>query len=158
LAYEILYGVLKDDAYLKYARESAAFYSSFFLDNDDGSVYFNVLATGVPYLVGNERLKGSHSMSGYHSIELAYLATVYTNLLNTKKPLDLYFKPLVGGFEDNILRVQPDILPAGAAQISEVWIDGEPWDKFDAKNFTVELPKLEHRPKIKVRIIPNESI
>ena len=39
-----------------------------------GAVYFNVLANGTPYLLGNERLKGSHSMSGYHSFELCYLA------------------------------------------------------------------------------------
>ena len=30
---------------------------------------------------------------GYHTIELCYLAAVYTNLLITKQPLDLYFKP-----------------------------------------------------------------
>ena len=42
------------------------------------SVYFNVLANGIPYLLGTERQKGSHSMAGYHSFELAYLSTVYT--------------------------------------------------------------------------------
>lgn len=154
LAYQILYGVLKDTEYLKYARESSAFYNAFFPDNDDGAIYFNVLNNGIPYLLGNERLKGSHSMSGYHSIELAYLATIYTNLLNTKKHVDLYFKPLPNGFPDGILRVQPDILPAGAAYISEVWVDGKPWTEFDADNYTVKLPKVDHRPKIKVRISP----
>ncbi len=34
--------------YEKYADESAAFYNSFFLDNSDGGVYFNVLANGCP--------------------------------------------------------------------------------------------------------------
>lgn len=154
LAYQILYGVLKNPEYLKLARESANFYNTYFLDFDDGAVYFNVLANGLPYLLGTERKKGSHSMSAYHSVELAYLSTVYINLLHTKKPVDLYFKPMINGFEDNILRVQPDILPRGAAKISEVWIDSEPWDKFDPNEFTVELPKLDHRPKIKVRIIP----
>ena len=154
LAYQILYGVLKEKEYLRYARESAAFYNSFFLDYDDGAVYFNVLNNGLPFLLGTERLKGSHSMSGYHSIELAYLATVYTNLLNTKQPLDLYFKPLPGGFPDGILRVQPDILPKGAAKISEVWVDGKPWKNFDAEKMTVELPNLNYRPKVKVRIVP----
>jgi hypothetical protein len=61
---------------------------------------------------------------------------------------------MINGFEDNILRVQPDILPKGAAKISEVWIDSKPWDKFNPQEFTVELPKLDHRPKIKVRIMP----
>ena len=154
LAYQILYGVLRNEEYLKYGRESASFYNAFYLDHDDGSVYFNVLNNGLPYLVGNERLKGSHSMSGYHSIELCYLAQVYTNFLHTKQPLDLYFKPLVNGFGNDVLRVQPDLLPAGSVRISDVWIDGNPWTKFDAKKLTVELPNLTYRPKIKVRLVP----
>lgn len=154
LAYQILYGVLKEAEYLRLARESAAFYNSFFLDYEDGGIYFNVLNNGLPFLLGTERLKGSHSMSGYHSIELAYLATVYTNLLNTKQPLELYFKPLVNGFPDNTLKVEPDILPPGSARIQEVWIDGNPWNNFDAEKFTVQLPNLNYRPKIKVRIVP----
>lgn len=154
LAYQILYGILKDPEYLKYARESTAFYNAFFLDHDDGAVYFNVLNNGIPYLLGTERLKGSHSMSGYHSTELCYLAQTYTNLLNTKQALNLYFKPLIDGFPDGILRVQPDILPEGSIKIAEVTIDGKPWDKFDAEKLTVTLPNLTYRPKIKVKIIP----
>ena len=153
LAYQILYGVLNQEEYLRLARESSSFYNTFFLDHDDGSVYFNVLNNGLPYLMGNERLKGSHSMSGYHSIELCYLAQVYTNFLNTKQPLDLYFKPMTDGFGNDVLRVQPDILPPGSVRISEVWVDGNPWTKFDADKLTVELPNLTYRPKIKVRLV-----
>lgn len=155
LAYEILYGILGKEEYLKYARESAAFYNTYFLDHEDGAVYFNVLANGLPYLLGTERNKGSHSMSAYHSVELAYLAATYTNLLNTKKPLTLYFKPMVNGFKDNILRVQPDILPAGSVKISKVWIDGKEWNNFDADKLTVQLPAVEYRPKVKVELVPN---
>ncbi|HRY28476.1 MAG TPA: AGE family epimerase/isomerase [Elusimicrobiota bacterium] len=154
LAYMIMFGVLKNPEYLKLARESAAFYNTFFLDHDDGSVYFNVLNHGIPYLMGNERLKGCHSMSGYHSIELCYLSQVYTNLLSTGQPLELYFKPVVNGFADSVLRVQPDILPPGSVRLADVWIDGNPWKKFDAEKLTVELPTLNYRPKIKVRMVP----
>lgn len=154
LAYQILWGVLKKDKYLKLARESAAFYNAFYLDHNDGSVYFNVLNNGIPYLLGTERFKGSHSMSGYHSIELSYLAQVYTNLLSTGQPLDLHFKPHVNAFSDNLLRVQPDILPQGSIRISEVWVDGREWKSFDADKLTVSLPNVDHRPKIKVRVIP----
>ncbi|MBN1913328.1 MAG: N-acyl-D-glucosamine 2-epimerase [Candidatus Omnitrophica bacterium] len=154
LAYQILYGILKDPAYLKLARESAAFYNAFFLDYDDGAVYFNVLNNGLPFLLGTERLKGSHSMSAYHSVELAYLSSVYINLLHTKQPLDLYFKPHQHGFSDNTLRVSPDILPKGSINISDVWVEGNPWKNFDAENLTVKLPDLSKRPKIKVRIKP----
>ena len=73
-----------------------------------------MLANGLPYLMGNERFKGSHSMSGYHSSELCYLSAVYTNLLITKQPMDFYFKPQPGGFKNNMLRVAPDLLPPGS--------------------------------------------
>ena len=107
--------------------------------------------------MGTERQKGSHSMSGYHSIELAYLAAVYTNLLNTKKGLDLYFKPMVSAFPDNILRVSPDILPAGSIKIENVWVDGEVWRNYDSEKLTVDVPNVDYRPKIKVTIVPVEK-
>lgn len=154
LAYLILHGVLGDPQYLKIARESSSFYNSFFLDHDEGAVYFNVLANGVPYLMGTERLKGSHSISGYHTFELCYLAQVYTNLLITQQPLELYFKPLPGGFKDNILRVAPDILPAGRVKLEKVWVDDEPYSDFDAERMTVNLPKTEQRVRVKVLLQP----
>ncbi|WP_240695684.1 AGE family epimerase/isomerase [Candidatus Chloroploca sp. Khr17] len=154
LAYLILHGMLKDDEYLKLARESASFYNAFFLDHDDGGVYFNVLANGLPYLTGTERLKGSHSMSAYHSTELCYLSAVYTNLLITKQPLTLYFKPQPGGFKDNILRVQPDILPPGSIRIDQVWIDDAPYANFDAAALTVTLPASETSLRVKVTVVP----
>jgi mannose/cellobiose epimerase-like protein (N-acyl-D-glucosamine 2-epimerase family) len=154
LAYLILHGVLGDAQYLKIARESSSFYNCFFLDHDEGAVYFNVLANGVPYLMGTERLKGSHSMSGYHSFELCYLAQVYTNLLITQQPLELYFKPLPGGFKDNVLRVAPDILPAGRVRLEKVWVDDEPYSDFDAERMTVNLPQTEQRVRVKVLLQP----
>jgi mannose/cellobiose epimerase-like protein (N-acyl-D-glucosamine 2-epimerase family) len=154
LAALIMHGVLGDEAYLRLARESSAFYNAFFLDHDDGAVYFNVLANGIPYLMGTERLKGSHSMSGYHSFELAYLAQVYTNLLITKRPLHLHFKPIPNGFKNNLLRVSPDILPANSIRIGEVTVDGEPYTRFDADALTVSLPDTDQRLRIKVRVDP----
>ena len=154
LAYLILHGILKDKDYLRIARESSSFYNAFFLDHDDGAVYFNVLANGVPYLMGTERFKGSHSMSGYHSFELCYLAQVYTNLLITKRPLELYFKPIPGGFKDNILRVAPDILPQGSVFIERVWVDGSDYYGFDADKLTVTLPDSKKRLSVKVRLTP----
>jgi mannose/cellobiose epimerase-like protein (N-acyl-D-glucosamine 2-epimerase family) len=176
LAYLILAGCLKRDDYKKLARESSAFYNAWFLDNDSGAIYFNVLANGLPYLLGTERDKGSHSMGAYHSTELCYLAAVYSNLLVTKQPMDFYFKPKAGAFKDNILRVSPDILPQGSVKIEAVWIDGEPYNDFDADALTVKLPdssgmdqqqlltrrraggvRMHHitnDSKVKVRIVP----
>ena len=154
LAYLIMGGILKDEEYRRLGRESAAFYNTFFLDHDDGAVYFNVQANGIPYLMGTERYKGSHSMSGYHSTELCYLAQTYSNLLITHQPLDLYFKPLPNGFKDNILRVSPDILPPGSVRISDVWINDEPYKNFDAKALTVKLPPSKDRVRVKVHLEP----
>jgi mannose/cellobiose epimerase-like protein (N-acyl-D-glucosamine 2-epimerase family) len=154
LAFLILAGVLDDNEYWRIGRESAAFYNAYFLDHDDGAVYFNVLANGIPYLMGTERFKGSHSMSGYHSFELAYLAQVYTNLLLTKQPLELYFKPQPGGFKDNILRVSPDILPPGGLRITEVWADGELYSDFDPEGLFIRLPDSKATIKYRVRLVP----
>lgn len=154
LAYLILHGILKDDEYNKHAREVAAFYNAFFLDNDDGGIYFNTLANGLPYLLGNERFKGSHSMSGYHSMELCYLSATYINLLITKQPLFLYFKPMPNGFKDNILRVSPDILPVNSVFIEECFIDDEPYANFDANKLTVQLPETDKQVRVKVKISP----
>ncbi len=138
-------------------HESTSYYNAFFLDHGDGGIYFNTLANGLPYLLGNERLKGSHSMSGYHSMELCYLASTYTNLLITKEPMDFYFKPMVGGFKDNVLRVAPDLLPAGSIKIGSVEIDGVPYDDFDAEALTVTIPQSDKRVKIKVQIVPTKA-
>ena len=99
------------------------------------------LANGLPYLLGNERLKGSHSMSGYHSIELCYLASVYTNLLITKQPMDVLLQAAIRTASRTAsLRVSPDILPPGSVQIEASEIDGEPYTDFDADALTVRCP------------------
>jgi mannose/cellobiose epimerase-like protein (N-acyl-D-glucosamine 2-epimerase family) len=152
LAYLILGGETGKDEYLKQAREAESFYNAFFLDHDEGGVYFNVLATGLPYLLGTERLKGSHSMSMYHSAELCYLAATYTNLLVTKKPLPLYFKPLPEA--SRTLRVAPDLLPPDSIELQEVEIDGKPYEVFDRKALTIELPESSERLTVRATVVP----
>jgi hypothetical protein len=154
LAYLIMHGVYGEDRLLDLARESSSFYNAFFLDHDAGGVYFNVFANGYPYLMGTERMKGSHSMSGYHSFELAYLAQIYTNLLISKEPMDFHFKPKPGGFPGGVLRVAPDLLPPGSIRIGSVWVDGAPYADFDAEGLTVKIPEGTSSPRIRVRILP----
>ncbi len=154
LAYLILAGTEGDTDYLRIARESEAFYNAYHLDHDDGGVYFNVFANGLPYLLGTERFKGSHSMSFYHSSELCYLSAVYNNLLIFKQPMDFYFKPQPGAFPRNILRVAPDLLPDGSVRIGAVWINDEPYTNFEADRLTVKLPETREQIRVKVRIDP----
>ncbi|MFC4530151.1 AGE family epimerase/isomerase [Sphaerisporangium dianthi] len=152
LAYLILFGATGQDRFQDEARGAESFYNAFFLDHDEGAVYFNVLANGLPYLLGTERLKGSHSMSMYHSSELCFLAAVYNNLLISGKAMDLHFKPDLDGFDDRVLRVAPDLLPAGSIRIGAVEIEGEPYDDYDADALTVRLPETPGRVKVKVTV------
>ena len=155
LAYYIMAGVYKDNPdFLRFAREGTSFYNAWMLDREAGGVYFNVLANGQPYALGSERTKGAHSMAGYHAFELCYLSAVYINLLISKEPMDLYFKPMPEGFPDNILRVAPDILPSGSVRIDRVWIDGNTYDDFDAEGLTVKLPSNYNNNKFRVRLYP----
>ena len=94
-------------------------------------------------------------MSGYHSFELCYLAQVYTNLLIARHPLELHFKPAPGGFQDNLLRVAPDILPPGRARLGAVEIDGTAHTDFDRDALVVRLPKSNVPLRVKVRLEPN---
>ena len=154
LAYLILHGTVGDAGFRSEARQAEAFYNTFFLDHDEGAVYFNVLASGTPYLLGTERLKGSHSMSMYHSAELCYLAAVYNNLLINGRAMDFHFKPDPSDLPDRILRVSPDLLPAGSITIESVEIDGQAYDNYDADDLTVKLPDVQERVKVTVRLRP----
>lgn len=156
LAYLILQGhIPANSSYKKYADESAAFYNAFFLDHDDGSVYFNVLANGVPYLLGTERFKGSHSMSAYHSTELCFLSTVYIDLMIKKRPLDLYFKPHAKGFLDRVMYVSPDILPEGSVRITHCTINGDEYSNYNAEELYVQLPDVNEQVAVKVTLTPS---
>jgi mannose/cellobiose epimerase-like protein (N-acyl-D-glucosamine 2-epimerase family) len=152
LAYLILAGNTGDADFLRHAREASSFYNSFFLDHDEGGVYFNVLADGNPYLLGTERLKGSHSMSMYHSSELCYLATVYQRLLLSGEPLTLWFRPRPDA--DRVLRVAPDALPPGRVRLEWVEVDGRPYAAFDAAAMTVTLPDTGHDLTVRAHLSP----
>ncbi|WP_026416411.1 AGE family epimerase/isomerase [Actinomadura oligospora] len=153
LAYLILAAHRGGEEHARTAREAQAFYNAFFLDHDEGAVYFNVLAEGVPYLLGTERLKGSHSMSMYHTSELCYLATVYGDLLARGEPLDLWFRPQAGAdFPDGLLRVAPDVLPRGRVHVERVLVDDEPYTDFDADALEVRLPDSAEQHTVRVRL------
>lgn len=146
LAYLVLAGVTGDAGHIRHAREAQAFYNAFFLDHDEGAVYFTVQATGLPYLIGQERLKGNHSMSMYHTAELCYLATVYNRLMLAGEPLDLWFAPRPDAdLPDGLLRVAPDVLPPGQVVLDKVMVDGAEYTDFDPAAMAVRLPRSGHR-------------
>ncbi|MBF0410244.1 MAG: AGE family epimerase/isomerase [Candidatus Riflebacteria bacterium] len=148
----IIAGMTKKPDAAALALHSMAFYNSWFLDHEDGGIYYHVTAQGIPYLRGDERQKGSHSMSGYHSMELCFLAASYLELLINKEYLDLYFCPRPDAFGNKVLHVSPDILPKGTIKIDSVLIEGKPWTNFDSENLNVFLPDSDKSMKVKVRI------
>ncbi|MEU1289231.1 AGE family epimerase/isomerase [Kitasatospora sp. NPDC005856] len=152
LAYQILAGHTGEEEFLRQARESSAFYNTFFLDHQEGGVYFNVLADGLPYLLGTERTKANHAMSLYHKAELAYLATVYQRLLLSREPLELWFRPRADA--ERTLRVSPDLLVPGTARLAQVEIEGSPWRDFDPQTMTVALPESTTDVTVRVRLEP----
>jgi len=153
LAYLILNGIAGKPEYAKQARESAAFYNAWMLDTGVGGVYFNVLADGMPYALGGERSKGSHSMAMYHSAELAFLAAVYGNLLTLNQPMDFYFRPQAGAFGGQ-LRIAPDLLPPRSTKIVQVWVNGHEHRDFDPIGLTVRLPRSPDPQLVRVRLAP----
>jgi hypothetical protein len=123
------------------------------LDTGAGGVYFNVLANGMPYALGGERSKGSHSMAMYHSAELAFLSAVYSNLLSLNQPMDFYFHPQPGAFGGQ-LRVSPDLLPPKSVKIMQVWVNGHEHRDFDPVGLTVRLPRSQDPQVVRVRMAP----
>ena len=93
-------------------------------------------------------------VSAQTPLNLCYLATVYSNLLIRKQPMDLYFKPRPGAFS-GVLRVAPDLLPPGSIRIGQVWLDGAPYADYDAADLIVNLPDTQDQHTIQVRIVPS---
>lgn len=147
LAYFILYGCTNEDKdqkneYLQLARETASFWNLFFLDRENKGIYFRVTDSGVPVVQGEYGNKGSHSISGYHSFELNYLAHVYISSYVTKEPFCLYFKPNTNCRQRSI-NVLPDFVKPGTLEVTRVSIDGSDRTTLDPDNFRIELSEEE---------------
>jgi mannose/cellobiose epimerase-like protein (N-acyl-D-glucosamine 2-epimerase family) len=143
LAYLILAGSAPDDGkkqeYLKLARESVAFWNLAFLDSDAGETYFDVLADGYPFMVNDRAQAASHSKSGYHSMELTYLAHIYYRLLVLRdRPLCLNFSLSANRNVDRV-NVLPDCLPRDKVKIKKVTVNGKVHRNIDHERFQVLL-------------------
>ena len=156
LAYLILAGTTNDKEkskrYLELARNSISFWNLAFLDQDYGETYFDVLENGYAYLYEDRASKGSHSKSGYHSMELSYLAHMYYRLLVLKdKPVTLYFS-LSPGRTVNVLNVLPDYLPKTSLKIISVRVNGEPFWDIDYDKFKVRLQDKHKGKNVEVDV------
>jgi mannose/cellobiose epimerase-like protein (N-acyl-D-glucosamine 2-epimerase family) len=127
LAYLSLYGRGRDRPenrrYLDLARECMTFWNLFFLDHDNGGVFFRVGRDGSPDIHQPYGIKGGHAISGYHAFELNFLAHIYVRTFCRREPFCLYFRPAHTG-PGRVLNVLPDFLPHQAVQISGVRVNG----------------------------------
>jgi mannose/cellobiose epimerase-like protein (N-acyl-D-glucosamine 2-epimerase family) len=151
LAYLSLHGATSDTRYLDLARETAAFYNLFFLDHRDGGIYFRVTDDGLPYLLGDQRDKGGHAISGYHSLELCYLAHAYTRTYVDGKGFCLHFRPEPGAAAVNVL---PDFIPPSALRLRRVVVAGEERRSFPPDRFQVELGEGWRSGEVRVELEP----
>ncbi len=131
LAYLVMYGATSDathkEFYLKLARECMAFWNLFFLDRDNQGIYFRTTEGGLPWIEGIYGQKGGHSMSGYHALELNYLAHLYQRTYlpvhGQDKGFCLYFRVL-SNREQSSINVLPDFFPEHRVAIDTVRVNG----------------------------------
>ena len=50
------------------------------------------------------------------------------------------------------------MLPRDSVRISQVWIDGKPYEDFDPKALTVTLPEAAVRLKVRVELVPATGV
>jgi hypothetical protein len=138
LAYLILFGHTGEMRYLNLAREMEAFWNLFFLDRDRWGIFFRVREDGSPVIEGTYGDKGGHSISGYHSFELNFLAHIYTRVFlpqYSRGPnvpaepgrFSLFFRPtadlvLIDG--NTTFNVLPDFFPPGLLSLESIQVGG----------------------------------
>jgi mannose/cellobiose epimerase-like protein (N-acyl-D-glucosamine 2-epimerase family) len=170
LAYLIVYGTTRDAKHLQLAREMMAFWNLYFLDHDNRGVFFRVTADGNPVIQGTYSQKAGHSVAGYHSFELNYLAHTYICTYVQPKGhvatmtgdavfpvvdqnFCLFFRPEPGS-PHRTLNVLPDFLPPGAVEITNITVNGVKRPSFAKDNFQIELEEDDMGGQIIVEFCP----
>lgn len=154
LAYLILHGCSKDEEgrkeYLNLARETAAVWNLFFLDQDNVGIRFRITDAGDPVVQGSYASKGGHSISGYHAFELNYLAHIYTRAYVTSKDADetafcLYFRPDKRNRGQRSVNVLPDFFKPGDLLVTGVIVNGvrRSEEAFRPNEYRIQLSEQE---------------
>ena len=123
------------DDFLRMADESLEFYMTHLVDPDHGETWSRVTRDGSQV---TEAAKGDAFKGGYHSIELGYYAYLYGNLHYLGQPVTLYYRFDSSGAPRQ-LTLDPLPAPPGALVITDVQLDGEPFEAFDSSTRTLQL-------------------
>ncbi len=160
LAYLILHGATGDPEYLQLAREMAAFWNMFFLDHDHRGIFFRVTAEGRPVIEGIYGQKAGHSVAGYHSFELNYLAHIYIRSYVKGKSEEesnfcLFFFPDKDSGCTTI-NVLPDFFGPDTLEVANIKVNGVPRPSFSPDNFQVDLAEEELNSQVVVEFRPKK--
>lgn len=153
LAYLIMYGYTGNKEYLKLARETMFFWNLYFLDMNQGGIYFRTLDDGLPYMADDHANKGGHALAGYHSLELCYLAHAYIRTYVRKEPFCLFFK-LNPNSDVKSVNVLPDFMMANSVKVKKVTVNGIERTTIDPDNFQIEVECCETYTEITVEFQP----
>lgn len=123
------------DDFLRMADESLDFYLTHLVDRDDGETWSTVSRDGDEVL---DAAKGDAFKGAYHSIELGYYTYLYGKLWVAEEAVTLFyrFEPVDTPRE---FVLDPLPVPAGALNIAEVTLDGEPFGSFEGETRTLQL-------------------
>lgn len=166
LAYLIMHGATGNPNYLALAREMMAFWNLFFLDHDNRGIYFRVSEEGMPVIQGTYAQKAGHSIAGYHTFELNYLAHIYIRSYVAASPTAsgisagqanfcVFFRPDPASGRTTI-NVLPDFFAPDALEVASITVNGVPRPSFAPDNFQVQLEEGELGSLVVVEFRPRE--
>lgn len=158
LAYYIMYGKdEKNTRFLELARYCAAFWSLYFVDQENRKIYFRTTESGMPVVQDGFGIQGGHAIAGYHAFELNFLAHIYIRT----------YVPQVGGGDDTFcitfrpykngiktLNVLPDFFRPGDLKILGVRFNGLPQPVRDEYRFQIDISSLDEGGEVVVEFMP----
>jgi mannose/cellobiose epimerase-like protein (N-acyl-D-glucosamine 2-epimerase family) len=134
-----MYDITKKSWYLQMADETINFFMNYFVDHENGEIYFDRTRYGG--FAWHEE-KGNSGKAGYHSIETGYYTYLYGSLFFTYEPVTLhyYYEPLDYNRE---FLLSPIAINKSNLIITQILQDGQAYANFDPYERILNLPPSE---------------
>ncbi|WP_147274365.1 N-acyl-D-glucosamine 2-epimerase [Bremerella cremea] len=162
LAYYIMQGCTEDEAekakFLKLARFCTAFWSLFFVDQDNRKIHFRTDECGRTLIQGQYAQQAGHAIAGYHAFELNYLAHLYIRTFvergkGRNDAFVLYYRPVKNSSLQS-LNVLPDFFRPSDLKIVNVRINGLVVPVADPHKFQIDISQWPEDSVIMVEYLP----
>ncbi|PWJ43995.1 AGE family epimerase/isomerase [Sediminitomix flava] len=134
----ILFDITKDEKYLQMTEESLDFFMDYFVDPTYGEIYADRAQNGSKIPQWGED-KGNDWKAAYHSIETAYYAYLYSQLLLKQEGASLYYNIEASNTERELL-MNPLAIDFDKLKIQSVSLNGENFTDFNRDTRIVTLP------------------